>query len=420
MGRRDHVQLRITRHVATGVLAALACGLPMAQPVAQERAAAASPRTNLAIVREAQELQRRGRAGDAMQRLREADRMGPKSALEQFEIEQVRADAAAELGDNATAAKSLEMMLGSPHLLPADRLPTQRKLVARLFDMRDHAGVIAWSTRYVKEGGADLQVRWLQAQSHFQLGDYANAARELQLVVQAEERSGQTPPEAQLVLLQKSYQMLGDNNAIVWAQEKLVSYYPSKSHWAELLDRVQRRPDFGDRLALDVLRLRFLTGTLRGADDYAQMATLSLQAALPAEAKRVVEQGFANGVLDAARHEKLREQVQRQAAELQQTLSRPDAEAAATAARDGIWLVNLGFANVMQGDYAKGLALMEQGMRKGGLAERPQDSKLRLGVAYLLAGQRARAIETFRNVGGTHGAADLGRIWAIYARNTAP
>lgn len=346
--------------------------------------------------------------------------MGAKSALEQFEIEQVRADAAAELGDNTTAAKSLEMMLASPHLLPADRLPTQKKLVTRLFDMRDHAGVIAWSARYVKEGGGDLQVRWLQAQSHFQLGDYANAARELQLVVQAEERAGQTPPEAQLVLLQKSYQMLGDNNAIVWAQEKLVSYYPSKSHWAELLDRVQRRPDFGDRLALDVLRLRFLTGTLRGADDYAQMATLSLQAALPAEAKRVVEQGFANGVLDAARHEKLREQVQRQAAELQQTLSRPDAEAAATAARDGIWLVNLGFANVMQGDYAKGLALMEQGMRKGGLAERPQDSKLRLGVAYLLAGQRARAIETFRNVGGTHGAADLGRIWAIYARNTAP
>ena len=60
---------------------------------------------------------------------------------------------------------------------------------------------------------------------------------------------------------------------------------------------------------------------------------------------------------------------------------------------------------------------MEQGIRKGGLANRPQDAKLRLGIAYLMAGQKAKAIEAFNTVGGRHGAADLGRIWAIYARN---
>ena len=51
-----------------------------------------------------------------------------------------------------------------------------------------------------------------------------------------------------------------------------------------------------------------------------------------------------------------------------------------------------------------GLPLMEQAMRKGELANRPQDAKLRLGIAYLMAGQKAKAIETFNTVGGRHGA----------------
>ena len=56
-------------------------------------------------------------------------------------------------------------------------------------------------------------------------------------------------------------------------------------------------------------------------------------------------------------------------------------------------------------------------MRKGGLDNRPQDAKLRLGVAYLLAGDKAKAIDTFKTVGGMHGAADLARLYGIYARN---
>ena len=67
------------------------------------------------------------------------------------------------------------------------------------------------------------------------------------------------------------------------------------------------------------------------------------------------------------------------------------------------------------GQFDTGLALMEQGIAKGGL-RRPDEAKLHLGIAYLSAGQKAKAIQTFRDVGGTDGTADLARLWLIHAQ----
>ncbi len=61
---------------------------------------------------------------------------------------------------------------------------------------------------------------------------------------------------------------------------------------------------------------------------------------------------------------------------------------------------------------------MEQGIKKGGL-RRPEDAKLHLGIAYLQAGQKAKALQTFKTVGGTDGAAELARLWTVQARRTA-
>ena len=53
---------------------------------------------------------------------------------------------------------------------------------------------------------------------------------------------------------------------------------------------------------------------------------------------------------------------------------------------------------------------MEQGIAKGGL-KRPEDGKLHLGIAYLQAGNRAKASQVLRSVGGTDGTAELARLW---------
>ena len=87
-------------------------------------------------------------------------------------------------------------------------------------------------------------------------------------------------------------------------------------------------------------------------------------------------------------------------------------------AKDGTTLVNVGFAYVMMGQYDTGIPLMEQGIAKGGLRQ-PDDAKLHLGIAYLAAGQKPKAIQAFKEVGGTDGPADLARLWLIVAQRPA-
>ena len=75
-------------------------------------------------------------------------------------------------------------------------------------------------------------------------------------------------------------------------------------------------------------------------------------------------------------------------------------------------MVQLGYAQVSAGQADAGLKLIEQGIAKDKL-KRPDDAKLHLGIAQLLAGKKAKAQQTLRSVGGTDGTADLARLWII-------
>ena len=83
--------------------------------------------------------------------------------------------------------------------------------------------------------------------------------------------------------------------------------------------------------------------------------------------------------------------------------------------RDGNDLLKVGMNQVFDGQKAKGVQLMQQGIAKGGL-KRADDAKLHLGIAQLLAGETAKAQSTFKSVAGNDGTADLARLWSLYAR----
>jgi hypothetical protein len=274
-----------------------------------------------------------------------------------------------------------------------------------------------WSQRYFKEGGTNPAIRGMLIQSQYLSGDFAGASKELMAEISAAERAGQAPPEDRLKLLLNAATKQGDNNAYVFAMEKLVTYYPKKEYWVDLLSRMQRKPSFSDRLALDAFRLSLVTGSMTKPADFMEMAQLALQADLPSESKEVVDKGFASGVLgtgaEAERHKRLRDLVAKRQAE--DTASRGQDETAALAAKSGDALVAVGMNMVYSGQAAKGVQLMQQGISKGGL-KRPEDAKLHLGIAQLIAGDKAKAQATFKTVQGADGTADLARLWMLHAR----
>ena len=67
-------------------------------------------------LQEAQKLASSGKNKEALAKLREADSVSGKTAFESYQIERVRASAAAGAGDNATAIKAFEAVINSvPH-----------------------------------------------------------------------------------------------------------------------------------------------------------------------------------------------------------------------------------------------------------------------------------------------------------------
>ena len=368
----------------------------------------------------AQDALKAHRYADAMAKVREADNASNKSGAESFTIERMRGAIAAASGDTSTAIRSYEAIIASGKSPPGEQVRMVQAVAGMYYQAREYSKAATWTQRYFKEGGTDPQMRAILVQSYYLSGDCASVSRQVSGELQAEETGGRAPPEEQLQMLASCYQKNKDNNGFASALEKLVAYYPKKEYWADLLSRVERKPNFSDRLALDVYRLKLATGLLTTPNDYMEMAQLALGSDQTAEAKKIVDQGFASNVLgtgtDAARQKRLRDLSVKRYAEAQATLAKDEVEAAG--AREGNDLVVLGYNTVGYGQAAKGIALMEQGIKKGGL-RRPDDAKLHLGIAYLQAGQKAKAIQTLKGVGGTDGTAELARLWMLQARRPA-
>jgi tetratricopeptide (TPR) repeat protein len=350
---------------------------------------------------------------EALARLREAEAVPNRTAYENFVLEQMRASAAAQAGDYEQAIKSFQALLASGRLGEAEQGRYAANLAALYYRTKDYGNAANWAARALKSNPGDQATRTLMIQSYYLAGDYAAASREALADIQAAERAGQTPPEDKLQLLANvAARNGGDRNAYIAALERLVTYYPKREYWADLLRRIESKPGFSSRLALDVLRLKLATKTMNGAADYFEMAQLALQEGQAAEAKKVLDEGFAAGVLgkgpEGERHKRLLALAEQRARDAAQALKTAEAEAASD--KDGNALVRIGLAFNALGQHDKGIALIQQGIAKGGL-KRPHDANLHLGIALLRAGQKQRAAQVFKTVGGTDGTADLARLW---------
>jgi len=414
---------RIRNLLLALVLAAALPIVPGGIPVAHAQAGASKGdalRPEIGkLVQEADELVKAQKFGDALVKLREAEAVAGRTPYENFAIDRARGAAALEAGDNQIAIQSFEAVVASGRLAPADQLATIDALARASFRARDYPKAASWASRYFKDGGTDPQVRLLLARSQYLNDEFASAATEVRAVIEADEKAGVTPPVDRLQLLASCYIKLNDNAGYVFALEKYLVYYPKKEYWADAIRRVETKAGFADRLTLDAFRLRQATDNLASAADYTAMAQLAITAGYPAEAKRVLEQGYAAGALgggaDADGQRRLRDLATRQAAEDEKLLAQNARDA--VAAKDGTPLVSVGFAMVAAGQFEKGIALMEQGIRKGGV-RRPDDANLHLAIAYFAAGQKAKAILAFKAVQGADGAADLARLWLIHVRRS--
>jgi hypothetical protein len=363
-------------------------------------------------LQKAQALMQSKQYKQAMEQVDIASHVGGLTAYESGVIAQVRAAIAANSGDSAALIQNYEARL--PSMSAADKVKTYGDLVSLNYRAKNYAKAADYLDKYRTGGGSNAQILGLGAQIKYEAGDLAGLNAQIAQL----EKSGQRPSENQLLMVQALAGKKNDTTTYVNALEKLVTYYPKDNYWQDLLARAANKPGFSDRFALDVFRLKKLTGTMNKTGDYMEATQLALQAGVPGEADQYVKQGYDKKLLgqgnDAERHKRLKDLVDKKVAEGKAGMAAADKAAAAEA--EGEALVSAGMTHVGFGEYDAGIALIQQGIKKGGL-RKPDDAKLHLGYAQLLAGKKDDAARTLKAVQGKDGSADLARLYQLANRH---
>ncbi len=361
----------------------------------------------------AQKMMGQGNAKGAMAELRKLDNVGNKSANESYLIERVRAAAASSAGDYDTAARSFENLLNSGRLSAAESSKFSEGLVGIYMRAREYGKANAAINKALAKGN-DPKLRAYLIQNYVSMGNMAEASRLIQADLKAAEKSGRAPQEDQLKMLANLQNMKGDKDGYVGTIEKLATYYPQPSYWADLLNRVKAKSGFSARLNIDVLRLQFANNLLKKPAEYMELAQLVLRDGAAGEAVKIVDKGYKAGVLgvgaDAPRHQRLKDLADKTLADANKNAVAN--EAALVKVNDQTGLLNMGYGLVQAGQADKGLKMMEAAIKAGGLKQ-PEDAKLRLGEAYHAAGKKSQAISTLKTVRGTDGTAELARYWIM-------
>jgi len=327
----------------------------------------------------------------------------------------VLGQAAAMSGDTALAARSFEAAAGSAAAPEGERRQFLAAAASQYYVLKEYSKSAELSGRYLAAGGAEKPIRTLHVQALYLAGSFGTAAKIMAADIEAEEQAGRAPGEDQLQMLANAYSQQRDSAGYGRALEKLLAHYPRKDYWWAGLYGVSTRPGFAELLILDLLRLRVATGTMRNANDYLEAAQLSLQEGFPAEATKIIDAGYAAGLLgtgaEAERHKRLKDMAARDLAADKKALAQEPASSGGT--RTGKADFSDGFNLVVNGQAARGLPMMERGLQRGTGIRRPEHARLELAYAFNLAGQSQKAVQVFRAVQGNDGAAALARLWII-------
>ena len=353
----------------------------------------------------AQELYRAHKYRDALGKIAQAAAVPNRTPYETTMVEEMRGAAAMAAGDSATAAQAYESVLNSGRLSGDNEQRTTAALAGIYFQQKNYPLAIRVAQRYLKAGGSDPEMRTLLTQSYYLSNDCAPLVSQLKASTDAQANGGHAPDEGQLQMLATCAQKVKDGNAYRAALGLLVAYHPSPAYWDEMVTAIRGNPGYLPSLDLDIYRLRRATGSLSTANAYMEMTQLALVAGSPAEGKQVIDQGFASGVLGKDAQADREKRLQTLAAKRAQS----GGDATTPAAP-----IDAGMNLVFEGHAQQGLPMMEQAIAKGGL-EHPDAARLRLGEAYYVAGQKARAVQVLRTVKGTDGSGDLARLWTVVA-----
>jgi tetratricopeptide (TPR) repeat protein len=302
-------------------------------------------------------------------------------------------------------------------ILIASELTSRDKLAGYLserggmaYQLRDFKTARTLWTRLLEMKPNDPDTLGNLAQSYQAENNPSRAADLLERAAAAREAAGGVPTE---VLYRQRLSIANQGKLVkpaIAAAHSLVRTYPNARNWRDALLVYRQLVAPTGAFEIDLLRLMRATATLARADEYQRMAQLLKRAGLSVEAKAVLGEGLARGLVNAG-ESPTREII----AEVERAMSKQGmATAASTAAARGKEDSLLAI-----GRHAEAALLYRNALAAPGANVAQVNT--RLGMALLLAGRRAEAEAAFRAAandpaGSAQPAryADLAQFWLAW------
>lgn len=346
----------------------------------------------------------------ALQKIQEARSTPQLTEPEKMFLERLSVVAAMNAQRFDVASDSLEYLLQSQQLSTIDRLTLTETMVSVSQRNKEHAKVVQWARRYAEEGGKNQRVHMMKVQALALQGLHKDVLQEMN---EAYKVSGYQAEDSELRIYAFSQKQLKDDVGYANTLTQLVTRFPSKDYWSDLLNSMGRVPGINARTQLDVSRLMDAAGTMEEAEDYLDTAQFAIKAGLPYEALRVIDQGQAAGLYkgaSAANAAKLKQQAQQRAAEDDKAL-----KSLTLASDNGPMLVQLGDVLLSKGQWVEAAEVYQKALSKGGL-KREADARLHCGIALLKAKQPDAAKLMLKSVTSDSSAVQMASLWMSLAK----
>lgn len=400
------------------VVALALCGAPAsllaAEAVVEGPQISAEASKAMLAVQQAAEAQQ---YAEVIAKVDEVLKIAGKTPADTLVAYQFLAHAYDKLGNRAGVLTAMQGQLdsGYPDAAEQNRLNTLMTRVA--YELKDYPKAAESGSRLIRSGAADPAIYGLVGNSLFQQGKNAESAKLLGDHVAEQERGGVVPREATLNTLFSAQEKVGDKPGVTDTLERLVVHYPKPDYWKLLLFSMNRDPALTDRQVLQIYRLMQATQTLNRCGEVTEMAEISVNAGMPGEGLKVVEQGIAGKVCaekaDQDRLQRLLATATTAATEDKAGLAKLEGEA--KAAKNGELDVVLGSSLFGYGEFARSVEALSRATTKGGLKNLPE-AQLMLGMAQARAGSKTEAVQTFRSIKADDPFTQrVARLWALHA-----
>jgi tetratricopeptide (TPR) repeat protein len=319
-----------------------------------------------------------GSTGAANAKVQQAEAVGGLTPGDQQAIEQVKSFISAKSGNGATGSKAK---------------------FAQDYNAGRYAAVVGEDADALRKAGQyDGQSQLIVAQAYYLMGNYSDAIRMLK---------GMGGDQA-LSLLMAAAAKSGDSQAEMQAAERLVGNGDAK-YWTYLLTGAENTHGLTDHQNLNIIRLRALTGNMRGVDDYMTGTELALEAGDAAGAQAIAQQGIKAKVLVDQRSQRLAGLAAAAAAKDAATLP-----AQIAAAKTGDAMLKVAEKQYGMGKYPDAITMIQNAVSKG--VTDKNAANILLGQVQLAAGNKDAAIHAFNQVSGDPKSGMIAHIWTVYAR----